>query len=184
MASQTMKRAGDWRYATWLALLVAASAAFTLGFACAVPFAAFGAATALTLPRRGALLVALAVWLANQAIGFAILGYPWNGECLTWAAIFGGVSILTTLAPLYLANQWRGLTPVFLAALAFMAAFGVYEGGLYIISATVMGGVEIYTPVTVLRIFEINSAAFAGLLALSHLGKALTPAVTPALARV
>jgi hypothetical protein len=32
-----------WRQAGWLALLVAASAAFTLGFACAMPFEVNGA---------------------------------------------------------------------------------------------------------------------------------------------
>ena len=35
----------DWRHPLWLAFLVAASVAFSFGFACAVPFAAFGAAT-------------------------------------------------------------------------------------------------------------------------------------------
>ena len=122
--------------------------------------------------------------MANQAVGFGILGYPWNGECLTWGAILGGISVLSTLAPQHVADRLRGTNPVIGAAVAFFAAFAVYEGGLYVISATVMGGVEIYTAATVLRIFEINAAAFAGLLVLSHLGKVLTPAVTPALARV
>ena len=37
-----------WHRALWLALLVAASVAFTLGLACAVPFAGLGAAAAMT----------------------------------------------------------------------------------------------------------------------------------------
>jgi hypothetical protein len=40
-----------WRHLFWLALLVGASIAFSLGFACAIPFAAFAAAAALT-PRQ------------------------------------------------------------------------------------------------------------------------------------
>jgi hypothetical protein len=35
----------------WIALLVVASAVFSLGFACAVPLAAFAAVAALTLSR-------------------------------------------------------------------------------------------------------------------------------------
>jgi len=57
-----------WGHEVWLALLVAASAAFSFVFACATPFAAFGAAAALTLSRRDALRLTVAVWLANQVI--------------------------------------------------------------------------------------------------------------------
>ncbi|HEY1505455.1 MAG TPA: hypothetical protein VGF92_14200 [Stellaceae bacterium] len=64
------------RHVAWLAVLVAASVAFTFGFACAVPFAAFGAATALTLNTRDALLLTVALWLVNQIVGFGLIGYP------------------------------------------------------------------------------------------------------------
>ena len=43
-----------WRRPIWIALLVAASIAFTLGFACATPFAAFAAAASLTMNCRNA----------------------------------------------------------------------------------------------------------------------------------
>ena len=76
VALQTMKGGGDWRYAAWLALLVAASVAFTLGFACAVPLAAFGAATALTLPRRGALLVVWRSGWRTRRSGLAFSAIP------------------------------------------------------------------------------------------------------------
>ena len=44
----------DWRHPLWLGLLVVASGVFSLGLACAVPLAAFAAAAALSLSRRGA----------------------------------------------------------------------------------------------------------------------------------
>jgi hypothetical protein len=43
-----------------------------------VPFAAFAAATAGTLPLRRALGTMVVIWLANQAVGFGALGYPWK----------------------------------------------------------------------------------------------------------
>ena len=50
-----------WRHLFWLALLVGASIAFSLGLACAIPFAAFAAAAALTLSRRDALVLIVAI---------------------------------------------------------------------------------------------------------------------------
>ena len=80
----------DWRRPFWLSLVVGASVAFSLGFACATPFAAFCAAAACTLPRRDAYYLTGAVWLASQVVGFAFLQYPWTADCLTWAAVLGG----------------------------------------------------------------------------------------------
>jgi hypothetical protein len=169
--------------ALWLALLVGASVTCTLGLACAVPLAAFGAATALVLPRREALLIAAAVWLANQFVGYAVLGYPWTAECLAWGAILGAVALLSTLAPKLLIERLAGRNGMTAAIAGFAAAFLVYEGGLYLVSATVMGGLGAYDSATVLRIFEINAVAFAVLVALSRIGTILRPAWTQAVAR-
>src|SRR5579862_9091601 len=87
-----------WRHHLWLALLIATSVGFTLGFACAVPFAAFGAIAALSLPRRDALLLTLAIWLINQIIGFGILHYPTDAMTLIWGAILAVIAVLSTMA--------------------------------------------------------------------------------------
>ncbi|MDQ6867846.1 MAG: hypothetical protein M3178_05420 [Pseudomonadota bacterium] len=68
----------------WIALLVGASVAFSLGFACAVPLAAFAAIAALTLSRRDAFALVGAVWLANQIAGFAVHHYPVTASTLAW----------------------------------------------------------------------------------------------------
>lgn len=153
-----------WRHRLWLALLVAASVAFTLGFACAVPFAAFGAIAALTLPRRDALLLTVALWLVNQVIGFTILHYPWDGLTFVWGAVLGIVALLST-GTAQAAAVRRGIIAASLAG--FAAAFVVYEGSLYLVSAAALGGTEDFTPPIIGRIFEINAAAFVGLLASS-----------------
>src|SRR5271157_5508966 len=160
---------GDWRHPLWLGLLVAASVAFSLGLACAVPLAAFAAAAALSLSRRDAVLLILLVWLANQLVGFTVLDYPWTGSTLAWGVALGIVAILATLAGQLTARCFakagRGLT--FTAI--FLSAFAVYEAALFAVSATLLGGAEIYTLAIQGRIFAINAAAFGGLLALNHL---------------
>jgi hypothetical protein len=154
--------AAGWRHHLWLSLLIAASVGFTFGFACAVPFAAFGAIAALSLPRRDALLLTLALWLVNQVIGFTILHYPWDEMTFAWSVILGAVAVLSTAA----AQAVTGRCAPFTAVLAaFVAAFAVYEGSLYLVSALAMGGTEDFTLAIIARILAINAAAFAGLLA-------------------
>ena len=173
-----------WRHHLWLALLVATSLAFTLGFACAAPFAAFGAIAAMTLPRRDALLLTVGLWLINQIVGF--LHYPWDGMTLVWGAILGGVAVLSTVAA-QAARRRQGI--IVTACAGFAAAFAVYESGLYLISATVMGGAEDFATGSVVRILEINAASFAALLAAATLAAAIGPRVgalaraTPSLSR-
>lgn len=158
-----------WRHALWLALLVAASVAFSFGFACAVPFAAFGAIAALTLDRRDALLLTGAVWLANQLVGFALLNYPWTASTFAWGLALGVVAILATVAARSIARQLEGRGTAVLTLGAFIGAFIVYEGGLFVVAATLLGGTEDFVPAIVLRILEINVAAFIGLLVLHRL---------------
>jgi len=158
--------ASGWRHWLWLALLLAASVGFTLGFACAVPFAAFGAIAALTLNRRDALLLTLALWLLNQVVGFTILQYPWDATTLTWGVVLGGVAVLTTAAAQAVIRGRSGVTAMIAS---FAAAFIVYEGSLYLVSAGALGGTDDFTAEIVDRILAINATAFAGLLAASLL---------------
>ena len=151
-----------WRHHLWLVLLIAGSLLFTLGIACAVPFAAFGAVAAMTLSRRNALLLTLALWLSNQIVGFAVLHYPWDAMTLTWGAILGAVALLSTAAAQTTIRRHSLLTT---AIASFAAAFAVYEGSLYLVSATVMGGTEDFASAILWRILAINAAAFSGLLA-------------------
>jgi hypothetical protein len=158
------------RHYLWLALTVAASVAFTLGFACAVPLAAFGAVAALTLSRRDALLLIGAVWLANQLVGYAILGYPWTSNSLAWGAILGVAAVPATMAAQRAALHLKGTGRVVASCGAFVVAFGVYEAALFVAAVSAMGGTEDFAPAIVGEILTINAAAFVGLLVLNRLG--------------
>jgi uncharacterized membrane protein (DUF441 family) len=150
------------RHHLWLMLLVAANLAFTFGFACVVPFAAFCTILAMTLPRHDAVLLSVALWLVNQIVGFSFLHYPLNGPTLTWGVVLGTVAVLSTLAA-QTAVHGRGFVTASLAG--FAVAFVAYEGGLYLVSALWLGGTEDFTAPIVLRILAINTGAFAALLA-------------------
>ena len=169
-----------WRQALWLALLVGASVAFSLGFACAAPLAAFGALAAMTLSQRDALLLTGAVWLANQLVGFAILDYPWTVSTFAWGIALGIVTALATVAARAMATRVDGRGAAVVSLAAFTSAFIVYEGGIFVVAATLLGGTEDFAPAIVARILEINAAAFAGLLVLNRLGMTVGLAARPA----
>jgi hypothetical protein len=144
----------------WMGFLIVASVVFSLGFACAVPFAAFAATAALTLNRRQAFVLVGAIWLANQILGFAVRHYPLTTATFAWGAALGFVALLSTLAAQW-AKDHLPQAHIAAAAVAFAAAFAVYEGSLLAISAALGSGLSDYAFSVVTRIFSINAAAFA-----------------------
>jgi hypothetical protein len=153
----------DWRYFVWFAALVAGSVALSLAFACAVPLAAFAALGALTMRRGEAALLVLAIVLANQCVGLALLHYPAEG--LVWAAAFALVGLAGVFAADWTYRSTALAHPFVAGACAFLAAFAAYEGGLFLITVTAApADLATYAAPVVLRILAINVAAFLGLL--------------------
>ncbi|VTZ51679.1 conserved membrane hypothetical protein [Methylocella tundrae] len=173
-----------WRKPAWIALLAAASVAFTLGFACATALAAFAAIAALTMTRRDALLLVGLVWLANQSVGFGMLHYPWTADCLAWGGALGVIALLSVLAAEFGAKCLIGRNRTLASIAAFLAAFAIYEGLLFLTSIIAQSGAEDYSATIVGRIFAINAVAFTGLLAVSRIGASagLVPAPSGQLA--
>src|ERR1700733_998055 len=163
----------DWRRLVWLTVLVAASVALSLCFACAVPLAAFAALAALTMNRRTGLFLILAVVLANQCVGFTVLHYPFGPDTLAWAAAFAFVGVLAVLASGWAYRSTALVNPIVAYASAFLAAFAAYEGGLFLITVLSSNGLEPYAAAVVLRVFTINAAAFLGLLVAARIAAAV-----------
>lgn len=159
-----------WRRFLWLALLVGASLAFSLGLACATPFAAFGAAAALTLSRRDALVLILSVWLANQVIGFTALGYPWTADTFAWGIALGAAVVCATLAGEWTARRLAVASRAVSCGATFLVTFVIYEAALYAVAAALLGGTEDFSAAILGRIAAINAATFVGLLVLSRFG--------------
>jgi len=156
----------------WAGTLIAASVAFSLGFACAVPLAGFAAFAALTTGRNEALLLVLAVFLANQCVGFGLLHYPQTTETFVWGAVLGVVALAATLGAIWTRDHLHIGRFATIGA-AFLVAFVVYEGLLFAATAISGHGFEAYAMPVVARIFGINAAAFVGLLALHRLAAAV-----------
>ncbi len=153
----------DWRRSAWIATLVAVSVGLSLAFACAVPLAAFAALGALTMRRGEAVLVVLAIVLANQCVGFAVLHYPVQG--LVWSATFATVGVVAVFAAEWTYRSAALAHPIVGYAAAFLAAFAAYEGGLFLITVVAApSDLATYAAPIVLRVLAINAAAFAGLL--------------------
>jgi hypothetical protein len=150
----------------WLTAFVGASFVFSLGLACAVPLAAFAAVAALTQCRRDALVFVGTVWFTNQLTGFAVLNYPTDWSTFGWGAAMGVIAMTATLGAETVSRRIGGLVSVMAA---FLAAFGLYEGLLWVVTMASGTVTEAYAPATMARIFALNAAAFAALLATSTL---------------
>ncbi len=171
MTDEMDRNPRDWRGPIWLALLVIASVAFSFAFKCAVPFAAFGAVAACTLPRRDAYGLIGAVWLANQGVGFACLNYPWTVNTFAWGAALGITALVSTLAARVAVQKLASVWGVARSGISFLAAYAAYEAALILFSL-MLGGIEDHTLINQLRIFEINAGAFVGLLVIDRVGVA------------
>lgn len=162
----------DWRRPFWLSLLIISSMAFTLAFACAVPFAAFAAATALTLAKRDAFILMVGVWLVNQITGFFFMNYPWNANAFAWGPALLIVALVSMMAARVTAKHLRQLHPLLCCTLAFLAAFLGYEVSCYA-SSLVLGGQEVFTLEIQGPIFILNAWALLGLFAINYAGSML-----------
>lgn len=145
------------------ALLIAASVALTLGFACALPLAAFAVVASLSFNRAGAAATMIGVWFANQLVGFSVLHYPTDSSTLVWGAVLGGVALLSLLVA-DIALTLGKKSPLAIV-IAFVLSFLAYQGS--ILAAAVIGGNDIsyFTAEVLGRVVLINAISLAALLA-------------------
>ncbi|MDR3534076.1 MAG: hypothetical protein P4L90_26360 [Rhodopila sp.] len=152
--------------AIWIALIVTSGICLSTFFACATPFAALAALAALKLNRRDAAAIVGLVWLANQAIGYGFLGYPWTWDSAAWGVAIGVSAGFAVLAA-------RGLSTTRPASLAvslpFMAAFAAFELGLYVAGFMLPGSDGAFSASVIGHVFLINLVTLAVLMAVYHL---------------
>ncbi len=155
----------------WVGLLTIATVAATLALACATPFAALAALAALFLPRRDAFILIGVNWLANQAIGFGLMNYPW-----TWATLLAGIGLgvaalgCTGVAMLASASLRKATYPLAILGV-FAATFVAYEGLNYLLSIGHNSGD--YTVSILLYLLYVNGLAFAVLLVLQRVAEVI-----------
>jgi hypothetical protein len=155
----------------WILLLTAASVFVTLGMACATPFAALATLAALHMSRRdGVALVAIA-WLADQAVGYGLLGYPRTGSSLAWGVVLGAAALLALGAARALVARARGRGPATAGAVAFAGAFVTYQAVLLAATAALPSGAEAFSLPIVGWVLRVNVLSLAGLLILHRLAE-------------
>jgi hypothetical protein len=147
-------------------LLAASSLAITLGFACALPFAAFATISAMLFAPRAAIGALVSVWLMNQVVGFTLLHYPTDASTIAWGFALGAIALLSLGAAFLVLSRLDGVVG---AVASFLAAFVVYEGAIYVVCVATGTGVGSFTTPIVTRIFLINAVSFGVLLAAREL---------------
>jgi hypothetical protein len=141
--------------------LVVISAVGSWEFACITPFVAFAVAASYTLSARTALLTLTAIWLVNQAIGFAVLRYPWTVDTILWGFAIGAAALLATvLACVTLELELRN--KVASVGAAFALAFAAYEGGLFLVTFG-LGGEDAFSSAIVDHVALLNLGWTIGL---------------------
>jgi hypothetical protein len=150
----------------WIGLLGSASIGFSLVFACATPFVALVTLAALTMSRRDAFIVAGAVWLANQAVGYGILDYPRTFDSYAWGAAIGIAVLLALLVARAIGERFERSGPFVSTGLAFLSAFAVYELALSAASFWLSGSDTAFSWATVGYILQVNALGLGSLIVL------------------
>jgi hypothetical protein len=146
----------------WPAILAVAAVGGSLALTCVAPFAAFAVAVASTLRLRSALGTMAVIWLANQAVGFGALGYPWTLNTMLWGLAIGAAAALAALASSGVL-EWFHASPGWLRLpLAFGTAFMVYEVTLMAV-APLLGSSDVFAPALLWRLALIDAAWLGGL---------------------
>ena len=148
--------------AIWIALIVAGGICLSTFFACVTPFAALATLAALKLDRRDAIAVIGLVWLANQAVGYGLLGYPWTWDSVGWGLAIGASSALAVAAAMALSTTRPAPLAV---SLPFVAAFTAFESGLYVANFLLPGTDGAFGAAIISHVFLINAVALCGLMA-------------------
>jgi hypothetical protein len=173
-----MTRSDLGRRSLWIALLTGATIIGSLIFACAAPFPALGALSALFMRKRDAFVLTSINWMANQIVGYGFLHYPQSLDSFAWGGIIG----LSALAGTAVAIGTRSLSAragwVASAVSSFIAAFVTYELALFGATAFLSddGG---FTANVIVYVAEVNGFAFAGLLVLQGIGVSAGVAALP-----
>ncbi|GLS29128.1 hypothetical protein SAMN04488498_101673 [Mesorhizobium albiziae] len=155
------------RQLLWAAAVSAASILFSLVLACATPFAAIATVAGANMSRRGALLLTGMAWLANQGVGYLVLGYPTTWDSFAWGVAVGVAAALATGAVLLLRDRIQsGLWTVIAG---FVLAFVVYEFVLFAATALLPSGEEAFSLDVILQILWPNVLALAGLAVLHRI---------------
>lgn len=150
--------------AAWVIAIAGASVGLSLVFACVTPFVALAAVSAVVLPRRMAVTAVLLAWLANQLVGYLVLGYPQTWDSYAWGLAIG-IAAFASLGAAIAALRLTADLAVTMTG-AFLAGFIAYEGVLYTATSVLPSGEGAFSLAVVGEVLLINALAAVGLVCL------------------
>ena len=151
----------------WLLILALAAVGATVALSCVTPFAALAVALAGTVGLRASVRVMIAVWVANQIIGFGLFHFPRTPGAFLMGIAIGGAAVLGTIAAWFVLN-WMQFRPLLLRlGLALLVSFGVYELAL-LAPVAFLGDLETFRPAIVAELGLVNAVSFVGMIALNE----------------
>ena len=155
----------------WMAILILAVVGVTVALSCVTPFAALAVALAGTVGLRASLRVMIAVWLANQVIGFGLFHFPRTPDAFLIGIAIGGAAVAGTIAAWAILNRMRTRPVLVRLGVAFLVSFGIYE--LALVGPVVfLGDFETFRPSIVAELGLVNAVSLVGMIALNELAAA------------
>lgn len=168
-AERTSETAGS---GLWIALVAGLTVIGSFALACVAPMAAVAALAALTLRRTEGLILVVAAWIVNQAVGFVLLSYPHTPDTYAWGAAIGAASVLGYFAAAAVAP--RAKSAIVATLVAFAAAFIVYQVALYAFGVATSYAGDSFSLSVVGEVLGINAVAYAGFLLIHRAAVALS----------
>jgi hypothetical protein len=156
----------------WLLILMLAVVGVTVALSCVTPFAALAVALAGTVGLRASLRVMIAVWLANQVIGFGLFHFPRTLDTFLIGIAIGGAAVAGTIAAWAVLNRMRSRPLLLRLGVALLASFATYELTL-LVGVVFLGDLETFRPAILAELGFANVVSLIGMIALNEFLAAL-----------
>ena len=156
---------------TWTMILALAVIGATFAL-CLTPFAALAVALTASIGLRASLRVMLAVWLANQVIGFGFFSFPLTVNTVLSGVAIGGAAVLTTIVVSVVIKYMSDRAAPLRLCVALLVSFVAYETML-LPAGIFFGDLETFRPAIVAQLGLINAISLAGMVVLNEVVAAL-----------
>lgn len=158
--------------AIWTLILTLAVLGATFALSCLTPFAALAVALAGTVGLRASLRVVIAVWLANQVIGFAFFHFPLTVNTVLFGGAIGVAAAVTTIVASVIMKYGSLWAAPLRLSVALLGSFTAYEFAL-LPAGVFFGDLETFGPAIVAQIGFINGVALIAMVVLNEVVAAL-----------
>lgn len=156
----------------WMAILTLAVVGVTVALSCVTPFAALAVALAGTVGLRASLRVMIAVWLANQIIGFGLFHFPRTPDTFLMGMAIGAAAVTGTIAAWAVLGRMRTRPVLLRLGAALLASFAAFELAL-LVAVVFLGDLETFRPAIVAELGLVNAISLVGMVALNGVLAAL-----------